>query len=80
MPITVVIGPGTGRAGSMVTITFRGRPNTFLSGSRQPAVTRLRKVNFSVHKSDLSFATNYVADRNSMIKKTVVYFYVYDPY
>ena len=73
IPIVVLIGPVTKSSGSMTAIAFKGRPNTYFIG--EPTADGYTTSNgyFQFAPSlTLNFATNFVADRNKKVYKTIV--------
>ncbi|MBK9727521.1 MAG: S41 family peptidase [Saprospiraceae bacterium] len=73
IPIVVLIGPVSKSSGSMMAIAFKGRPNTYFIG--EPTADGYTTSNgyfqFAPNLT-LNFATNFVADRNKTVYKTVV--------
>lgn len=73
IPVVILLGPVTRSSGSMTGITFKGRPNTYFIG--EPTANGYTTSNgyfqFASNLT-LSFATNFVADRNKIIYKESV--------
>lgn len=72
-PVVVLIGPLTASSGSMTAIAFKQRPNTVFVG--EPTAVGYTTSNgyfqFAPNLT-MNFATNFVADRNVNVYRTLV--------
>jgi carboxyl-terminal processing protease len=73
MPVVILIGPITKSSGSMTAIAFKKRPKTIFMGE-PTADGYSTSCNFFQFGPNLmlNFATNFVADRDRQVYKTVV--------